>query len=77
MTLLKGSHKEWEGKHRLLNVQEAADYLGLKVSTLYQWVSQKRISYVKSGRLVKFDLADLDRFIEKSKVKPVREIYGY
>jgi len=66
-----------EGKHKLLNVQEAADYLGLKVSTLYEWVSEKRIPYIKAGRLVKFDLADLDSFIEKSKVKPVREIYGY
>jgi excisionase family DNA binding protein len=66
-----------ERKHILLNIQQAADYLGIKVSTLYQWVSQKRIAYHKSGRLVKFDLSDLDKFIEKSKVKPVKEIYEY
>jgi excisionase family DNA binding protein len=66
-----------EGKHRLLNIQQAAEYLGLKVSTLYKWVSKKRITYCKSGRLLKFDLNDLDRSIEKSKVKPVKEIYEY
>lgn len=66
-----------EGKHRLLNVQKAADYLGIKVNTLYQWVYLKRIPYFKSGRLVKFDLNDLDQFIEKSKVNAIKEIYEY
>jgi excisionase family DNA binding protein len=64
-----------EGKYTLLDIKQAAAYLGLKVNTLYQWVAQKRIPYVKSGRLVKFDLSDLDKFIEKSKVRPVKEIY--
>lgn len=66
-----------EGKHKLLNVQQAANYLGIKVSTLYQWVSQKKIPYYKSGRLDKFDLADLEKFIEKTRVNPVKEIYEY
>ena len=66
-----------EGKHKLLNVPRAADYLGIKISTLYQWVSQKKIPYFKSGRLVKFDLNDLDKFIEKTKVNPVKEGYEH
>ena len=66
-----------EGKHKLIGIQQAAKYSGLKVSTLYQWVSEKKIPYYKLGRLVKFDLNDLDRFIEKSKVKPVKEIYEH
>ena len=66
-----------EGKHKLVNVPKAAAYLGIQVSTLYQWASQKRIPYCKSGRLLKFDLNDLDQFIEKSRVKPVREIHEY
>ena len=65
------------GKHKLVDVRQAAHYLGLEVSTLYQWVSQKKIAYYKSVRLVRFDLNDLDIFIEKSKVKPVKEIYEY
>ena len=68
---------QMEGKHRLLDVRQAANYLGLKVSTLYQWASQKKIPYVKSGRLLKFDLADLDNFIERRRVNTRKEIYGY
>jgi excisionase family DNA binding protein len=66
-----------EGKHRLLNVQKAADYLGIKVSTLYEWVSQKRIPHFRSGRLLKFDINELDKFIEKTKVNPVKEVYEH
>jgi len=66
-----------EGKHKFLNVLQAANYLGIKVSTLYQWVSQKKIPYYKSGRLDKFDLAELDKFIEKTRVNPVKEIHEY
>jgi excisionase family DNA binding protein len=66
-----------EGKHKLIDIQQAAAYLGLKASTLYQWVSQKRIPYHKSGRLLKFDLNDLDKFIEKSKVNPIKEAYEH
>ena len=68
---------QMEGKHRLLNVQKAADYLGIKVSTLYQWASQKKIPYFKPGRLLMFDLDDLDKFIAKSKVNPVKEAYEH
>ncbi len=64
-------------KRRLVNIKEAALYIGLKVSTLYGWVSEKKIPYVKIGDRVLFDIADLDAFIEKSKVKPVKEVYGY
>jgi len=53
---------------RLLNISEAAEYLGVKKNTLYSWVNQRKIPYVKIGRLVKFDLRDIDKWIEKSKV---------
>jgi excisionase family DNA binding protein len=68
---------QMEGKHTLMGIRKSAAYLGIAVSTLYQWVSQKRIPYYKSGRLVMFDLKDLDQFIEKSKVNAVKEIYEY
>ena len=49
---------------RLLSVQETAEYLGLKVQTLYNWVSQRKIPFVKCGKLLKFDILKLDRWIE-------------
>ncbi len=51
---------------RLLTVAEASNYLGISVNTLYSWVSQKKIDYIKIGRLTKFDLKVIDRFIENN-----------
>lgn len=51
---------------RLIGIKEAARYLDISTNTLYTWVSQKRIPHVKIGRLVKFDLETLDRFIESN-----------
>ncbi len=50
----------------LLSRKEAADYLGVKLGTLDNWVSTKRypLKYYKVGRLVKYKLEDLDAFIE-------------
>jgi len=56
---------------RLLTVKEASEYLGIKVNTLYSWVSQKKIDYIKMGRLIKFDIKVLDKYIENNSVEPV------
>ncbi|ALA60731.1 helix-turn-helix domain-containing protein [Nitrospira moscoviensis] len=47
------------------------EYTGLSVHTLYTMVSQRRIPYVKAGRLTKFDLKAIDAWIERSSVKPL------
>lgn len=51
---------------RLLDVQEAAALLSVKVSTLRQWTYQRRIPVVKLGRAVRFRESDLKRLIEDS-----------
>lgn len=58
-------------ERRLLNIQEAAQYTRLSVPTLYTMVSQKRIPYVKLGRLVKFDREALEKWIRQQTVMPV------
>ncbi len=58
---------------RLLNIQEVAEYTGLSVHTLYGMVSQRRIPYVKAGRLTKFDMRQIDAWIEKNTVMPLRK----
>jgi excisionase family DNA binding protein len=57
---------------RLLNIQEVADYTGLSPHTLYTMVSQRRIPFVKMGRLTKFDRYELDRWITSQSVKARR-----
>lgn len=54
---------------RLLNINAAAAYMGVSPNTLYQWVSQRRFPFVKVGRLTRFDIKQLDLWIEKNTVK--------
>lgn len=53
----------------LVNVNEAARFLAVSSSTLYGWVWQRRIPFVKVGRGVRFDMADLERFIAKNRTQ--------
>jgi excisionase family DNA binding protein len=55
---------------RLLNVREAARYLGTTPKTLYTMAWRRDIIFVKIGRSLRFDLRELERLVEKSKVRP-------
>lgn len=57
---------------RLLDIREVATYTGLSIHTLYTMVSQRRIPFVKLGRLTKFDRYELDRWIASQSVKARR-----
>ena len=50
---------------------EAASYTGLSVHTVYAMVSQRRIPFVKVGRLLKFDLGLLDGWIQQNTIMPM------
>lgn len=52
----------------LLNVQEAASYLHISISTLYRWVNQKKIKHAKIGSRVLFSNDYLKEFINNNTV---------
>ena len=52
---------------RLIDVKEAAKLLNISVHTVYSWVSQRKIPFVKLGRRTEFDIKDLENWIEKNK----------
>jgi len=54
---------------RLLNVEELSELTGLSKNTIYCWVSQRRIPFVKLGRLTKFDLEKIEEWIEENSVR--------
>jgi excisionase family DNA binding protein len=54
---------------RLLNVREAARYLGLEVDTIYKKARLRELPSVKVGRALRFDVSALDRYIEQHAVK--------
>ena len=56
---------------RLVSIKEAALYTGLSPHTIYTMVSQRRIPFVKVGRLVKFDVELLDKWIKQNTVMPM------
>lgn len=47
-----------------LTVQEAADYLSIPKSTLYQFTSKKQIPFHKRGKKLYFYQDDLDKWVK-------------
>jgi len=41
---------------RYLGIEELSQYLGLTKGTLYDWTCQRRIPYLKVGKLLKFNI---------------------
>jgi len=54
---------------RLLNVEEAAQYLGLQVDTIYKKARLRELPSVKVGRALRFDVVALDRYVEQHTIK--------
>jgi excisionase family DNA binding protein len=57
-------------RSHLLSVEEAAEYLGISTGTMRNWVSSKRIEYVKVGRLTRVRRTALDQYIAANTVLP-------
>jgi excisionase family DNA binding protein len=56
---------------RLVDIRVLADYLGISPDTGYTLVSQRRIPYVRVGRLLRFDLKTIDGWITQNSVMPM------
>lgn len=54
---------------RLINAQELSGMLGISINTVYCWVSQKKIPFVKCGRLTKFNVQRIDEWIRENSVE--------
>ena len=59
----------------LLTTQEAADYIGLKVSYLHKLMMKRIIPFYKpNGKLCFFDRDDLDKWLTRVRVPSQAEI---
>ena len=56
---------------RLLKVEEAAQYLGLKVDTVYKKARLREVPCVKVGRALRFDVEALERFIAQHTIETI------
>jgi len=53
----------------LLTVDQVAEYLQVKPSTVYQWTHQGYIPHVKLGNRLRFRLSQVDRWLEKRSIE--------
>ena len=58
---------------KLLDVNEASKFLELSPKTIYAYVCQKKIPYVKIRSSVRFRPSDLEAWVEKHYVQPISE----
>ncbi len=54
---------------RLINPKELSDMLEISVNTVYSWVSQRKIPFVKCGRLTRFDVQRIEDWIKEHSIE--------
>ena len=52
---------------RWLSVDEIAAHLGIKKDTIYKWVRTTDIPHHKIGRLLKFQIKEIDKWVRAGK----------
>jgi excisionase family DNA binding protein len=60
--------RKQQSQQRRLTIPDAADYLGVRPSTIRQWVWRRKIDVVRIGRCVRIPLEACDRIIERGTV---------
>ena len=55
-------------QQKFLSVEEAAQFLGLKKSTLYKKAHRRELPHYKVGKLLRFKEAELIEWIEATRV---------
>jgi excisionase family DNA binding protein len=60
--------------HEYLSMAEAAEYLQMPQSTLYQYCANRRLPYTKRGKRNFFLRADLDAFMASDRRESVTEM---
>jgi excisionase family DNA binding protein len=68
-------HRAHAAEDRLLDVNEAAEMLGLSPKTLYQWAHEQRLPVVKLGSALRFRVSVLQQLIRNSE-RPARKSLG-
>ncbi len=60
----------------ILDVKQAADFLRLKITTLYEKTSEKTIPHFKKGNKLYFKRDELQEWVQGGKVKTTDELQG-
>ena len=52
---------------RWVSIDEISDHLGVKKDTIYKWVARKKMPAHKVGRLLKFQIKEVDEWVRTGK----------
>ncbi len=55
---------------KLLTIDELAEVLSVKKSTIYQWVHLGLIPHIKVGRLLRFKEGNIQKWLTSRQVEP-------
>jgi excisionase family DNA binding protein len=58
---------------RLISIDDLADNLGVSVRHVRRLVSERRIPFHKWGRLLRFDVDEVNRWLDVTRVAPSEE----
>lgn len=58
----------------LLNIEQAADFLGLSKQTIYSYTSERKIPHLKRGKKLYFEEEKLIEWLQEGKQKTLVEI---
>jgi excisionase family DNA binding protein len=53
-----------------VSVDDVAQHLGVARDSVYRWIESKQLPGHRIGRLWKFRLSEIDRWVESSAAKP-------
>ncbi|NVK04981.1 MAG: helix-turn-helix domain-containing protein [Flavobacteriia bacterium] len=71
----KRTHSEPK-RTRVLNVKEAAEFLGLKVPTIYSKVNRRELPFMKRSKRLYFSEDDLLAYLNEGRVASFEEFEG-
>ena len=54
-----------KNQKELMGTNEASEFLGIRKNTLYEWVVQRKVPFIKVGKLLKFKKADLEGWLKR------------
>jgi excisionase family DNA binding protein len=63
-----------EDRCKMLDVEQVADYLGLKTSTIYSLTHTRKIPFYKPGKKLLFDPDEIEKWVRENRCSTSAEI---
>jgi len=54
-------------KPEIMTVEDVAEYLRIKTSTVYEWASNGKLPGVKVGRLWRFERSEIEKWVRENR----------